>query len=342
MEKARMVAYCCGGTGVNQGRRLASMASAMDKKQSEFHVAPKIVYIDSSDANTKKLEADVYEFPDTSGDNTLRGSGGIRAENAKIFAKYTKDILQKNPCGDFNVLIHSGGGGSGSVIAALLAKEMLARGENVFIVMVGARDIAKHINNTFRTLKSYMGYAQEYKRPLPVFYFEQQDERHREDIDTNLLKHLACLMFAFSTHHAELDHMDVENWINYNRSAPFAPDLIFAKVSMGLTPEDAAEEIDSHGRIASSICFGEYGKVSAYPNSMTAYQTFGYESEDSSKTALGGSTMHISFHTGYMVRVTKELEKIVEDLNRDTHSIVVDSIRSTKEDGFDDETGLVL
>lgn len=342
MAKERLAIYACGGGGCNTGRRLANVVKSMDERQYKLHVVPKIAYIDTSDANTKNIEGDIYQFATSTELEQLRGSGGIRAENAKLISKYTKDILQKYPAGDFNIILHSGGGGSGSVIGPLLVKELLARGENVIVIMIGATDISKHINNTYRTLMSYMNYAQESKRPVPMFYHVQNDERQRDDLDQLILRELACLMFAFSSHHEETDYKDLENWLNYNRATPFLPDAVAMQITMGLTPEMAETITQNMGRVVSSIGFGMHGKLASFPGATTAYQKLGYENEESSKLALDDATMHISLHDGLLARRVKELEKIATELTVDTVSHVVERIQTHDADGLDEETGLIL
>ena len=116
--KGRVRLYAAGGCGLNIGGQLAAHR---DRNETAFANLD-IVYVDTSKSNLRNGidAANVYLIPD------LDGSGKVRSENHAEIGQHIRQILHKFSPADLNIVLSSAAGGSGSVIAPLLASELLA------------------------------------------------------------------------------------------------------------------------------------------------------------------------------------------------------------------------
>ena len=107
-------------------------------------------FIDTSSSNVKKgmNEDNVYILPN------LDSSGKKRDENHLEISNVIKEVLVKHKPLDFNIVLFSLSGGSGSVIAPLLISELLSRNIPVIAVCIGSDESVLTANNTLKTLKS--------------------------------------------------------------------------------------------------------------------------------------------------------------------------------------------
>lgn len=100
--------YGVGGSGVNC---VSALEPARGKEVTGF-AKYNLCYIDTSKSNMirKKLNTeDIFLFED------MDGSGKIRKENHKAIAANTKAVLQKFKPTEFNIVVHSGGGGKQAI-----------------------------------------------------------------------------------------------------------------------------------------------------------------------------------------------------------------------------------
>ena len=123
----KMTVYACGGCGVNLLTPFVKNLGKAEPGFAEIHP----VFIDTSRSNLKG------EYPE---DNLflidgLDGSGKKRDANYKIINEKAPEVLHRFKPTPFNVVIHSTSGGSGSVIGSVLTSALLARGENVVVMM---------------------------------------------------------------------------------------------------------------------------------------------------------------------------------------------------------------
>ena len=109
-KKTTMRIYGCGGTGINIAKQFLGQ-----KKGISDSADLDITLIDSSDANFKDINVEhTYQL------KGVNGGGKIRAEILEVARKQTPDILIKHPPGDFNVVVFSGMGGTGSIVSSFI------------------------------------------------------------------------------------------------------------------------------------------------------------------------------------------------------------------------------
>lgn len=197
--------YAAGGAGIN-------IVGSMPAIRSTAQAVVARYAIDTSRSNLRESNFD--------GDNVhlfdgVDGSGKVRAENASLITKNAKQILQKFKPGLFNIIVHSGGGGSGAVIAGALAGELLAEGQNVVAVMIGSTNSQKEVENTEKSLKTYEVLAKKYAQPIAVHYLENSTTASRKMIDGGAHAAINALLMLFSGLNTEMDTADIRNWISH-------------------------------------------------------------------------------------------------------------------------------
>ena len=211
MENMRkqVAIYSCGGCGINI---VGSLPAYKSKGQADAQAYA----IDTSRSNlhNSAFSADnVYLF------EGVDGSGQERAENHALIERTTLQILQKFPPGDFNIVVHSGGGGSGSVIAYNVVKALIEQDRPVVIICVGSTNSQKEVSNTQNTLASYDRLAVRLDKPIVVHYLENSASASRKAIDGGAQSAIQALLMLFSGLNAELDSADIRSWIR-NAGAP--------------------------------------------------------------------------------------------------------------------------
>lgn len=198
--------YACGGCGINIVGSLPDVAAAAGVAKASLYA------IDTSRSNLRSSgfnQDNTYLFEGTN------GSGKVRGENLSVIVKNAKQILQQFKPGDFNIVVHSGGGGSGGPIGAILVSEMLAEGIPVVAIVVGSTDSHAEVENTIKTLQTYDGLARDVEYPMVVHYLENggAEGAARKTIDSGAHSAIHALLMLFSGQNDEMDTADVRNWI---------------------------------------------------------------------------------------------------------------------------------
>lgn len=214
---ANINVYAAGGAGINITKYFETYRGRSEPGLTGVNP----IYLDTSRSNL------VDSLPD---DNIytiegLDGSGKVRKENVEKIAEHVLDILLKHPANDLNIVISSGGGGSGSVIAPSLVSELLSRDVPVIVIMIGSTDSKIELVNTIRTIKSYESVAQMCKVPVVSMYFENSISTPRKSVDADIHKAITLLGALFSGKNREMDSSDLRNWLKYTKVTSYEPRL---------------------------------------------------------------------------------------------------------------------
>lgn len=215
ITKGTLHVYGAGGAGLN----IVSGVRWNDHAENTAEV--KTSYIDTSKSNIKPNMdmSDVYVLPN------LDGSGKIRSENHEEIANVIKDMLVKHKPQDFNVIVFSLSGGSGSVIGPLLVSELLSRNIPVIAMCIGTDESVLTANNTLKTLKSLDAIAKKNKKALNVVYQHNDRGISRKSIDEKIEGYLCGLAYLVSGRNEELDSQDLTNWLDFTRTTSLGPQL---------------------------------------------------------------------------------------------------------------------
>lgn len=214
--KGRVMLYCMGGMGAN----IASIVYRDIKKPSPAGYAD----LDMAVIDTSRQNLLSSEIPETMIYKATEkdGSGGLRAENAAMIYERRLEILQKfKPSDDLNIILSSGGGGSGSVAGPIIAQELLQRGLNVVVILVGSQETVNEAKNTLKTLMSYDNAGKQAKSPLVVTYTENDAKNSVKANDAWIISRITALRVLFSRENHAMDSMDLTNWLHFNKVTTF-------------------------------------------------------------------------------------------------------------------------
>lgn len=232
--RATMMIYGCGGTGSN----IVSLIRPNDTHRSYCEVDT--AFIDTSLANVQdnKIPADrFYHITRASTGEVLDGSGRLRGANPEDIIAHVPAILNQFPPADVNIVVGSGGGGSGSVIAPAIADELLRQGKIVIPVTIGSSATRQDVNNTTDTLRSYFLSSQSAEAPLPMIFVENSPKATRGEINNNVLAVISRLALLFSRAHKGLDSKDLEHFLQYTKTAKFLQPAA-AFIAIGRSKDD--------------------------------------------------------------------------------------------------------
>lgn len=256
--------YACGGAGIN-------IASYFNKAGDEPNCATvKPTYLDTSRSNLKPefSEEDIFIL------KNVDGSGKLRKENHNEISNVVKQILLQLEPGDFNVVIFSASGGSGSVLGPLIMSELLERGKSVVCIVVGSDESSITSNNTLNTLKSLEAISKRINKPVVMYYEHNERTRRRSEVDSQVRLAISSLAILASGRNREMDSKDIGNWVYFNNTTSVSPQLAMLEIFDDLK---SSEEVRDPIAIASVYKSEEQEHLHKAPE----YSTVGYMREES-------------------------------------------------------------
>jgi hypothetical protein len=210
-QKNTVRIYGCGGVGCN----ISNLFEPARNSETVGFAKYELCYIDTSKSNMlrKKLNPeDVYVY------NDMDGSGKIRKENHKAIAANAKAVLQQFKPKNFNIVVHSASGGSGSVIGSNLVSELLNAGKEVIVVVVGTFNSVIEVENTTKTLQSYEAVANLREKNVNMVYLQNSIKENDEmAVNAQAMQIISMLLGLFSGEHEQLDTADLKTWLNHNK-----------------------------------------------------------------------------------------------------------------------------
>ncbi len=215
--------YGCGGTGINLGTLMMRDSERTDDSFSGLT----LYRIDTSVSNLKD-----DGLGQTFLIEGLEGCGKKRDSHYNAMKDEVDAILHKMPPGDVNVIIASASGGSGSVLAPIIAAELLKKGAVVFGMLVGNMDSRIEASNCVKTLKSFEAITRLTKRPFNVLFEANRPELSRKEVDHLMTSFMVYLRGVLGSATTELDQSDVANFLDYHKVTDTQPQLSSIEVSL--------------------------------------------------------------------------------------------------------------
>lgn len=325
-----LMLYCAGGAGLNIGKQFAKL----NGKPNDGYTQIDSVFIDTSRSNVSNdiPSEQIYLVPE------LDGSGKRRAANYGKISESANEILHTHRPGDINVVLHSAGGGSGSVIGPLLVSELLERGERVVVILVGSTTSRIETENTKKTIQSYEAVSSKRGRPVNVFYRENGTtfngkEMTRAAVDASVAQAVLLMSLTFSNNNRELDSEDIKNFLDYQIVTSYSPKLSFL--------DFWSKEIDiERGQSIVSAVTLVTDDVDPKLAQLTDYQAVGYITEDAAKNVRVPLPLHAAVIAGFFNPVVAALDKKLSEYT-ETRSVMHDKSVLGKGTDSTDE-GLVL
>ena len=321
----KMKIFAMGGAGGNVAARFLKFQSKANHGFSEIEC----VFVDTSKSNlSPNIPASQIYLVDN-----LDGSGKLRASNYQVLNECSKDILLQHKPADLNVILSSGGGGSGSVLGPIVTSELLGRGETVIVITIGSTSSRKETDNTLKTLHSYEKISQLRNKPVVMAYRENSASTPRGHIDAEVDSMILTLSAIFSGDNRELDMSDLRNFLNYHLVTSFTPKLTYLDITSGSV-------MLSKGQALVSLVTLTDDSTSSDVDVLAEYQAVGFI-PDAAKENLGiAMPLHAAVITGYFNGVAERLEAKLATYDEVRHVVIEKSIAGKDTATTDD--GLVL
>lgn len=211
--------YACGGAGVNIIKNLNKLPA-------------KKVFIDTSYSNLKSVDKNsIYVVED------MDGAGKHRATTYEVFKDYVNDIFVKfKPSEKLNVVISSLSGGSGSIIAPFITRELIKQNKNVIVVAIETRNSVIEMENSVKTLKTYKSISDQLEKSIAICHIDEESRTEADRQAYMILNLLSILVDKNATE--EFDITDLSNFINFNKVTDNAPNvgILTVNPNINITP----------------------------------------------------------------------------------------------------------
>lgn len=260
-------------------------------------------YIDTS-------ASDITEKFDTSKLFLIRnmdGGGKDRRVTYEQTTPHLPEIFQKFTPKDFNIVVFSASGGSGSSIGPAIVNKLLEEGKHVITIVVGSIGSKKEVENTIGTIMSAANFANRYQRPLMMYYRENNNTTPRSKVDTDVQSALFLFSLLFSSENKGLDTADLRNLIDYHKVTSFKPELSSfdfhcGKISLpdGLVAQSAA--------VLFAGVEGSADEEEATP--ILEYRAEGFLNDKRTKQIGDKTPLYCVSYTGDFVERVKYLEAL--------------------------------
>lgn len=321
----KMKIYAAGGTGINIGRNFIKYTGKSNPGFADIET----VFIDTSKSNVDPtIPSEMLYLVDN-----LDGSGKLRSSNYTALSECSKEILHNHKPGDINIVVHSGSGGTGSVIGPILVSELLARGETVVALVIGSTGSRIETTNTSKTLKSYEVISQKRETPVIVGYKENSPSTPRGSVDSEIQTSIVLLSAIFSGANRELDGSDLRNFLNYHKTTSYASKL-------ALLDFFSKDIILGKGQAVVSLVTLTTEDISPEVNIPVEYQAVGFIPEQTHKSVSVDLPIHACVITGYFNAVIDRLDQKIAVYDEARSVVVEKSIAGRDVKSTDD--GIIL
>lgn len=336
VTKRNLRIYCCGGGGINIGKKLASFRNAEPGFPNTS-----LAFVDTSKSNLVGFDGvpDVYFIRDVINDEDLDGGAKVRRENVDAITRCVPEILQKFQPGDFNIVISTGSGGSGGVIAGTIVSQLLKDDHPTIAVMIGSIDTKLEAENTLKSLQSYENIARSVvKKPVALIYLENSPEHPRKLVNEQAVSIISDLKVLFSGENIELDTRDLYNWLNFDRCTSNEPRLAMLDIIDSSSIDD--DLLKSIGNVMSVAILSSEEEDCQLPF-FTEYRCTGFIPEPLRDKLSDRKDIMFVLNDGIVQLVNKHLQTVVKDMDaKQSSRIRTESIVSKTNEA--NESGLLI
>lgn len=310
--------FACGGCGVN-------IASALEefRDQQEIGMAEvDIIYVDTSRSNLKQNlpQEKIYLL------DGADGSGKERKHNSAAILKHAKEILQLHKPGYLNIVLSSASGGSGSVLAPVLANEMLAADNLVIGITIGVSDTGVEIKNTLDTLRSYEGVSAAQNKPVMMAYFENNRKTMPSAVDADVHRLLTAICVLFSRENTGLDTRDMYNFLNFERVTSYPAHMASLSLAEGVLSEESGEGVIA---IASAVISNDDRGIEFAP----PYGCYGILPAKTSPTLTNLPPIHLVAKAFSFNEQAHRLNAMLDEMKREAEARTASSALTTNSGG---------
>jgi hypothetical protein len=326
--------FSCGGGGMNIGHKVASYAS--DNNNNDRFAKLEVVYIDTSRANLRSdIKPDSFYLVNRPG--AIEGSGQKRTENFEPISARVGNILKKFEPVDLNIVLSTGGGGSGAVIAASIVSELLAQDCSTIAICVGDDSTRKFAQNTLNTLKSYERIASETRQlPVNLVYLQNSSDNSRTAIDIRIQHVVAALCMLFSARNREIDAKDLALWLRFQENTSYKPAL----TSLTLISDLSKASLDELGNLISVATLTQADHDPTLPV-RNEVQYVGYLEGTLPEKLNLKAPYHYVLSDGILPKVAADLNAVLQEMQEQTDTRLLPHAISSTSD-VSTSNGIVL
>lgn len=203
--------FGCGGAGISVAARYA--------KTGYFAEDVELLGLDTSDANVSKDPGFKVEFvPGT------QGSGSDQSLNADKYEPFLKRVLAQSGKGDINVIIYSGGGGTGSSMGPTLHQMLVSEEIPTLSIVIGDKASINEATNTVRALINLTSYASD-GNPIVYSYFDNGSGKTHGDVNTEVCSFIDIFKLVFDNSNHFIDQTDIKHFFFYTKVVKATPVL---------------------------------------------------------------------------------------------------------------------
>lgn len=304
--------YSCGGCGIGIGKYFEPERKEVNPGYAKLDP----VYMDTSRASTFGVPAEhFYQLPEA------EGSGGKRSFNGEDIIRYTGEMLQRFAPAQYNIVIHSTTGGSGSVMGPSIASELLAQGKTVIVFAIGGDDTKQYIKNSIGTMSSYEGIVDTREKPIILQYLQNGIDGTIEEVDAKVHLAISCLTVLFSGQNKNLDARDIYHWAHFDQVTSYAPQVGV------LTIHQRDLEIKDANLISVATLNTDLNNTKV--NHPVEYQRVGVPTHAIESKAPLRFPLHFAIIDGFLDGVMKNLRKQLEEFEKREGARVVRNRLST-------------
>lgn len=203
--------FGCGGCGISIASRYA--------KTGYFAGDVEIIGLDTSDANVNKDPGFKVEFVPGA-----HGSGSDQSLNADKYEPFLKRVLAQSGKGDINIIVYSGGGGTGSSMGPTLHQMLASEEINTLSIVVGDKASINEATNTVRALINLTRYASD-GYPIAYSYFDNGAGKTHGDVNTEVCSFIDIVKLVFDHSNHFIDRADIKHFFFYNKVVKATPVL---------------------------------------------------------------------------------------------------------------------
>lgn len=261
--------------------------------------------------------------------NPIDGSGKDQATNYKSIKASAADIFKTFPPTDLNLVLHSSGGGSGSVIGLVLMDELLSQGKDAIAITVRSTTCEKEVINCMNTIASYNNMVNRLKRPVILMDFDNATSSYRQ-VDAEVRLAITTLSAMFSGENFGIDSKDVSNFLNYPNVTKYPPSLCGLVIDTAKRRRDLAQGT----AITSMITMGQDDEELS-PSVMVGYHSTGKFSKDVTDAIKLDTPVCAQVIAGYYAAVNQELASAKADFENLYRTKIAElPTEQGNEDGF--------
>lgn len=299
--------YAAGGAAINIVKKF-HQPNGNNKKTPGFAVISP-TYIDTSRSNLPADAENETYLVQSTGEHTIDGSGKVRSANYQAVTAAIPEILHRFKPEILNIVVHSTGGGSGSVIGPTLVSELLANDQTVIVIMIGSTTCEQEIRNSINSVLSYQGICSKRNKAIISMYMENSRDRPFGQIDAAVQINILTLAAAWSGDNHGLDKQDLINFLNYDRVSKFQPNL----TGLNIFTNNQPVQIEKGQAISSALTLIGPGE-DPHPGLPVSYHSFGQLSE-AARESMQDAQTPLHFHTvqGYFPSIVSRLEKQLKE-----------------------------